>query len=80
MLSEAECGFEARTLEVEPMSKAFNHNSKTDCEGGNPIKAGVGGNVPLVAVDLGQYQINDSPLIKVAVRPRSFMAKQKSFL
>ncbi len=27
----------------------------TDCEGGNPVSApGVGGNVPLVTVDLGQ--------------------------
>ena len=44
----------------------------TDCEGGNPVSApGVGGNVPLMAVDLGQQptSVKCSPHLEVAVRP-----------
>ncbi len=44
----------------------------TDCEGGNPVSApGVGGNVGLVAVDLGRQPkpVKCSPHLELAVRP-----------
>ncbi len=44
----------------------------TDCEGGNPVSApGVGGNVPLVTVDLGRQpkSVKCSPHLEVPIRP-----------
>ncbi len=44
----------------------------TDCEGGSPVSAPrVGGNVPLVTVDLGQQpkSVKSSPHLEVAIQP-----------
>ncbi len=58
----------------------------TDCEGGNPVSGpGVGGNVPLVTVDLGRQpkSVKCSPHLDVAIQPCEWgeiSLKKRSFI